>query len=58
VKPVEAYAEVGGLLELTVKRVYREEPLTEAELDEWTDRILKWAAEQKGQANGERREST
>ena len=54
-KPVDAFAEVGNLLQQVVKQPYREEPMTDEEWSTWVDRIMLLAESEKRKLNAVRR---
>jgi hypothetical protein len=50
-RPVDFFAEIGNIMTLVVKRPYRDEPLTDEELDSITDQILILAEKEKSNGN-------
>ena len=47
-RPVDLFASVGDILVQTVGSPYREEPMTENELDIFADRVLMLVGREKG----------
>lgn len=52
-RPSEAYEAIADILTQAVKRPFRDEPITPAEWDVITDKILQFAAEQNKEAGGQ-----
>lgn len=52
---MDAFAEVGNLLQQVVKQPYREEPMTDEEWSTWVDRIMLLAESEKRKLNAVRR---
>lgn len=51
-RPSEAYEEVAGLLTATVKRPFRDEPITYEEWDTFADLLYQFIGKQKARCHG------